>query len=102
MYFGTETDIIFSGRKNNGFYAGKELLSYRLSAEEPDQAQSAYQILAATKKELLDEQTADLWDSGKTAGSRNFGILYQGKSLTSRQRIFWKVRVWDREGRVSQ
>lgn len=23
MYFGTETDIIFSGRKNNGFYVGK-------------------------------------------------------------------------------
>ena len=52
--------------------------------------------------ELLDEQAADLWDSGKTAGSRNFGILYQGKPLTSRQRIFWKVCVWDRDGRVSQ
>ena len=114
MYFGTETDIIFSGRmkvnelriqhleKPIGIGTRQPLLSYRLSAEEPDQAQSAYQILAATKKELLDEQTADLWDSGKTAGSRNFGILYQGKSLTSRQRIFWKVRVWDREGRVSQ
>ncbi len=85
-----------------GIGTRQPLLSYRLSAEEPDQAQSAYQILAATKKELLDEQAADLWDSGKTAGSRNFGILYQGKPLTSRQRIFWKVRVWDRDGRVSQ
>lgn len=38
-----------------GIGTRQPLLSYRLSAEEPDQAQSAYQILAATKKELLDE-----------------------------------------------
>lgn len=84
-----------------GIGTRQPLLSYQLSAEEPDQFQRAYQILAATEKELLDEQTADLWDSGKTEGSRNFGILYQGKPLQSRQRVFWKVRVWDRDNRVS-
>lgn len=85
-----------------GIGTGQPLLSYLLSAEEPNQFQSAYQILAATDKELLDEQTADLWDSGKVEEKRNFGIVYGGKKLASRQRVFWKVRVWDRDDRVSQ
>lgn len=84
-----------------GIGTEQPVFSYQLTAREPEQFQSAYQILAATQKELLDGQNADLWDSGKTDGRRNFGIRYQGRPLKSRQRIYWKVRVWDKNGNVS-
>ena len=44
---------------------------------------------------------ADLWDSGKTPSNRQNQIEYEGVPLTSRQRAFWKVRVWDQTGEPS-
>ena len=56
--------------------------------------QSAYQILVASSRDLLDKGTADLWDSGKVAGDRSIQIPYAGKPLQSRQQCFWRVRIW--------
>jgi alpha-L-rhamnosidase len=62
--------------------------------------QSAWQIVVATSPDKLD--TPDLWDSGKTPDEQNNRILYKGKSLSSRMECWWKVRVWDETGKVSQ
>lgn len=48
-----------------GIGTRQPLLSYRLSAEEPDQAQSAYQILAATKKGFWRRKTGQPDGSGR-------------------------------------
>ncbi|MBN2580099.1 MAG: glycoside hydrolase family 78 protein [Pirellulales bacterium] len=63
--------------------------------------QTAYQILVAGEPSSLNDDRGDLWDSGKVASDRCYGIVYGGKTLLSYQRCFWKVRVWDRDGRVS-
>ena len=44
----------------------------------------------------------DLWDSGKLTGDATTGIFYGGKPLVSHQRVWWKVRVWDKEGKPSE
>jgi len=62
---------------------------------------TAYQILAATSPEKLNEDDADLWNSGKTPCDRQTGIRYAGKELTSRQSVWWKIRVWDENGSPS-
>lgn len=76
-------------------------LSWRLESPERADVQTAYRILAASAPTLLDDDRADLWDSGTVSSSRTLGVEYQGRTLESSQRVFWKVRAWDKAGRAS-
>lgn len=44
----------------------------------------------------------DLWDSGKLAAGGSNQVVYGGKPLRSRQRAWWRVKVWDERSRVSE
>jgi alpha-L-rhamnosidase len=66
-----------------------------------DWKQSAYQILVASDARALARDRADLWDSGRVASDASLQVEYRGKPLASRQRCFWKVRVWDAMGSPS-
>ena len=79
----------------------KPYLSWQLEANDNGLCQSAYQILAATDERLLTEEKADLWNSGKVERSESAWILYQGNELSSKSLVYWKVRVWDGEDKVS-
>ncbi|MBD3377537.1 Bacterial alpha-L-rhamnosidase [candidate division KSB1 bacterium] len=57
--------------------------------------QTAYQILVASSPELLKEESADLWDSGKVPDKKSIWVSYDGKALQSRSVGYWKVKVWD-------
>ena len=63
--------------------------------------QTAYQVLVASSEELLKKDQGDLWDSGKVASDQTLHVVYAGKELASSQRCFWKVRVWDKDGKAS-
>ncbi len=63
--------------------------------------QSAYQIEVASAPAKLAANNPDIWDSGKTAGNRQNQIEYAGPPLTSRQQLFWRVRIWDQLGAAS-
>ena len=60
------------------------------------QRQSAYQVLVATSVGRLDQEKADLWDSGKVNSDETIHILYGGQPLKSSQKVFWKVRYHSR------
>lgn len=62
--------------------------------------QTAYQILASSKLINLNSDTGDLWDSEKVESESCYGILYEGPSLSSRQKVYWKIRIWDESGEV--
>jgi len=62
-------------------------------------AQTAYQVLVASTPEKLAAGEADLWDSGRVRSPKSIQIAYQGHPLAARDRCFWKVRVWDQDGR---
>jgi len=64
-------------------------------------AQSAYRILVASDPKRLETDTGDLWDSGKVMSDLSIQIAYDGLPLKSQMRCYWKVRVWDKEGRLS-
>ena len=64
--------------------------------------QTAYQILVSSDKEKLDNDTGNLWDSGKVPSNQQMLIKYQGKKIGNARRVYWKVRVWDEQGRVSK
>lgn len=65
-------------------------------------AQSAYRILAASSMQALEREEGDLWDSGKVESGETQHVAYAGAALQSRQRVYWKVRVWDRSDRPSE
>ncbi len=71
-------------------------LSWILTSSRRGEAQSAYQIVAASTLDLLSRDQPDLWDTGKVSSDQSIQIPYSGKPLVSGQQCFWKVRVWDK------
>ena len=66
------------------------------------QKQTAFQVLVASSLKELAKDNGDYWDSGKQEVSRSVNNIYAGKSLNSGQQCYWKVRVWDAFGKVSE
>ena len=63
--------------------------------------QSAYEILVASSPERLEHNQGNIWNSGKVLSDQSINIRYAGSPLKSRQRCFWKVRVWNQAGEAS-
>jgi len=76
-------------------------LSWMIESGHRGQRQTAYQILAASTPEQLDDDQGDLWDSGKIGSDQSVHVKYGGAPLTSGQRCYWKVRIWDFAGNPS-
>lgn len=76
-------------------------LGWKLDTPHNGVRQTAYQIMAASRQDLLDEERPDLWDSGQVMSSRSQWVVYGGQPLASRSVVYWQVRVWDEEGKAS-
>ena len=55
--------------------------------------QTAWQILVATDRKALKEGKADIWDSGKMAGSESHLVAYSGPEMDSMEDYWWTVRI---------
>jgi alpha-L-rhamnosidase len=73
-------------------------LSWEITGTARGIRQVAYQVWVASSREKLDRGEADLWNSGRVATDRSIHVLYAGKTLTSRQPCFWKVKVFTNTG----
>ncbi|HZG55995.1 glycoside hydrolase family 78 protein [Paenibacillus sp.] len=76
-------------------------LFWKMESKARDAAQTAYHVLVASSPEALNDNAADLWNSGKVDSDRSAHVIYAGAPLASEQMYYWKVRVWDRKGRAS-
>ncbi len=76
-------------------------LSWIITSSIPDQVQSAYQVLVASSPDLLSEKKADLWNSEKINSAQSIHVKYAGGKLQSKQKCWWMVRVWDKDGKAS-
>lgn len=85
-----------------GIDVGRPRLSWILNSEERGERQTAYQILVASSREILNGNTGDLWDTGQVESDDSIQIAYRGKPLASHDECFWKVRAWDKSGRPLQ
>ena len=77
-------------------------LSWRSDNTERNWRQTAYEVSVASNDESLRAGKVDIWDSGKVDSAESVGITYRGPAPQSRRRYYWKVRVWDAEGHVSE
>ena len=80
----------------------KPRLSWKLVSNYNGQKQTAYHILVATSKENLEDNNGDLWNSGVIESDQSLHINYQGEKPETGIKAFWKVRVWDRDGKPSE
>jgi alpha-L-rhamnosidase len=76
-------------------------LSWILESTKRGQRQRAYQVLVASTPENLTNEIGDLWNSGKIDSDQSVHVVYKGKKLTSQIYCFWKVRIWDKDGKAS-
>jgi alpha-L-rhamnosidase len=70
-------------------------LSWQLDAAHRGASQQAFQVVAGLDAVALLPGNAILWDSGRLDTDQSMHIPYVGPALQSRQRIYWRVRVWD-------
>ena len=85
----------------SGLDVEKPRFSWVLEAEGRNRSQSAYQIVVASSAQKLNAGDGDIWDSGKVNSDKTNQIVYEGVSLESGSKYFWKVKTWDENGVAS-
>jgi alpha-L-rhamnosidase len=82
-----------------GIHETAPRLSWIITSARRGERQTAYRVLVASTPERLARASGDLWDSGKVASDESAHVVYAGKPLESRTRCYWRVQVWDRDGK---
>ena len=75
-------------------------LSWQLQSGARGARQTAWQVRVATSRTMLDADRGDVWDSGRRPGDDQLHVTYGGRPLRSSEQVYWKVRVWDRDGQA--
>lgn len=76
-------------------------LSWELESDRRGVLQTAYRILVATDKTLLDRDQGDMWDSGEIESDATSGIKYAGKPLQRNSYYYWKVKANTNKGETA-
>jgi alpha-L-rhamnosidase len=82
--------------------AASPRLSWEMACDAAGAAQSAYRVIAADTKQALKSNGGNLWDSGKVESNQSLQVHYAGETLTSCQQVFWKVMLWDGQGKAGR
>ena len=101
---GLEFELLTCNSQQNPIAIQSEAprLSWVVKADGFNRSQTAYQVLVASSSDLLNAENADLWNSGKVMSSQSAHVKYAGKPLSSTQKYWWKVRIWDEKGNPSE
>jgi len=76
-------------------------LGWQIQSSRRGEQQTAYQIQVAESPADLAAGRSLLWDTGKVASPASIHIPYTGPTLRSGQRCYWRVRIWDADGRAT-
>lgn len=81
-----------------GMGTEKPRFSWKMESTGDAAVQTAYRITVASSEDDLKKGNF-VYDSGKIIGDRSVGIEYAGKPLEPSTRYYWKVTVWNGEGK---
>lgn len=73
-------------------------LSWKLQSRKHSAKQTAYQIQCSREIDF----TTKIWDTSKIQSSQSTHVHYEGQTLHSRDRVYWRVRVWDELDETSE
>jgi alpha-L-rhamnosidase len=82
-----------------GVDVARPRLAWKLTDSRSGAKQTAYEIQVASSKGKLASEKPDIWDSGKIASAASLNVAYAGPVLSASRRYYWRVRVWDKDGR---
>lgn len=71
-------------------------LSWKINSSQRNTLQTAYQVQVSGTDNFSGDNL--IWDTGKTNSGASIHVRYQGPELESRQRYYWRVRIWDNHG----
>jgi len=83
----------------NGVEINSPSFSWIAETKERGKRQSAFQILVAGSIDDINCDKGTLWDSGKINSERSNNIFYKGNHLPENQTCYWKIRIWDEQGK---
>jgi alpha-L-rhamnosidase len=81
-----------------GIDAGHPRLSWQMTDDRKGAAQTAYQVELYT--DSLNPANGMVWQTAKISSAANL-ISYQGKPLQPFTRYYWRVTIWDKDGKQS-
>ena len=62
--------------------------------------QTAYEVAVASTKAALAQGKSIVWTSGRIDSSLSMNVSYRGPALAPSTRYFWRVKVWDADGKL--
>ncbi|RZF59491.1 alpha-L-rhamnosidase [Sphingobacterium corticibacterium] len=74
-------------------------LTWKMEDSRQGAFQTAYQVIVDTDSMSVVDNLGTVWDTGKQAES-DMLVSYAGERLRPLTRYFWKVIVWDRDGKA--
>ncbi len=63
--------------------------------------QKGYQILVSSSGENIGNNIGDVWDSGNVRSNRSVDVSFGGRPLAPDKTYYWKVRIFDKDYRLS-
>ena len=81
--------------------SGQPILSWQIEDGRRGARQTAYQVRAASRAELLQTDHADILDTQKVVSDASVNVAWPGKALASKTNVIWAVRVWDQNNKPS-
>jgi alpha-L-rhamnosidase len=84
-----------------GIESASPAFSWMLNSNERNFFQSAYEIVVGDQLKAVTAEKGNMWTTGKILSSETTLIEYKGSPLQSNKRYYWKVRVYDKSGKVS-
>ncbi len=79
----------------------KPRLSWEIISDKKEMMQSAYQVIVAESEEDLMHEKNVIWNTDVVATDSSINCEYNGPTLKSKQRYYWKVRIWDENNNIS-
>jgi len=77
-------------------------LSWQIKSDARNVKQTAYRIIISDDAKKLNLNQSFIWDSGKIDSDNSILVSYVGSTLQASKQYFWKVMVWDTNGKASE
>lgn len=84
-----------------GIDVQKPRLSWKFTATNRNQTQSAYEIIVSDNAQEIQQNKGSIWQTGKVSTDQNVHIEYAGQPLKAFTKYFWRVKGYDKNGIAS-
>lgn len=81
--------------------AGNPRMSWKLISLERGIQQTSYELRVGNNAVSLTKGKDLIWTSGRVFSDQSVHIYYGGPMLSSRQKVYWQVRVWNNKNQAS-